>query len=106
MAWAFATVIYRDEKLFAALAGAAERRLIVFTPQNVANTAWAFATVRYRNEKLFADLSSTAKQRLSEFNSQALANTAWAFATGNNKGEKRIPQEVANMAWALTRVHY
>ena len=46
-AWAFATVNYRDEKLFAALARVAERRLSNFNPQNVANVAWAFATVNY-----------------------------------------------------------
>ena len=57
-AWAFATVIYRDEKLFAALAPAAERRLSDFNPQNAANTAWAFATVNYRDEKLFAALTT------------------------------------------------
>ena len=59
-AWAFATVNYRDEKLFAALARAAERRLSEFKPQNVANTAWASATVNYRDEKLFAPLAVAA----------------------------------------------
>ena len=44
-AWGFATVNYRDGKLFAALARAAERRLSDFNPQAVANTAWAFAAV-------------------------------------------------------------
>ena len=59
---------YRDEKLFAALATAAERRLSEFNPQNVANTAWAFATVNYRDEKLFAALAIAAARRLSDFN--------------------------------------
>ena len=59
---------YRDEKLFAALARAAERRLSDFNPQNVANTAWAFATVNYRDEQLFAALAIAAERRLSEFN--------------------------------------
>ena len=38
-AWAFATVKYRDDKLFAALARAEERRLSEFNPQEGANTA-------------------------------------------------------------------
>ena len=34
-AWAFATVNYRDEKLFAALSRVSERRLSEFKPQEV-----------------------------------------------------------------------
>ena len=71
---------YRDEKLFAALATAAERRLTHFNPQEVANTAWACATVKYRDETLFAVLARKAERWLSELKSQELANTAWAFA--------------------------
>ena len=67
---------YRDEKLFAALARAAERWLSHFTPQAVANTAWAWATENHRNEKLFAALSIEAERRLSEFIPQGVANTA------------------------------
>jgi len=59
-AWAFATVNYRDEKLFAALARVALRRLTHFNPQAVVNTAWAFAKVNYRDEKLFAALARAA----------------------------------------------
>jgi len=69
-------VNYRDEKLLAALAAAAERQLLEFTPQNFANTAWAFATVNYRDEKLLAALAAAAEPRLFEFKSQDLANTA------------------------------
>ena len=67
---------YRDERLFAALAIAAERRLSEFNPQSVANMAWAFATVKRRDEKLFAALAIAAERRLSEFNPQGAANTA------------------------------
>ena len=42
-AWAFATVNRPDDKLFTALARAAERRVNGFKPQELANTAWAFA---------------------------------------------------------------
>ena len=38
-AWAFATVNYQNEKLFAVSARAAERRLSEFNPQNLSNTA-------------------------------------------------------------------
>jgi len=76
---AFATVHYRDDKLLAALAIAAERRLSEFISQNVANTARAFATVHYRDETLLAALTIAAERRLSEFNAQAVANAAWAL---------------------------
>ena len=59
---------FQDEKLFAALARAAERRLSEFNPQDVANIAWAFATVNYRDEKLFAALARAVERRLREFN--------------------------------------
>ena len=72
---------YRDEKLSAVLARAAERQLSDFTPQEVANTAWVFATVNHRDEKLVAALAMVAEWRLSEFDPQAVANMAWAFAT-------------------------
>ena len=55
--------------LFAALAGAARRRLSEFNPQEFANTTLAFATVNYRDEKLFAALAIVAERRLDKFNS-------------------------------------
>ena len=67
-AWAFATVKHRNEKLFAALARAAERRLSEFKPQELANTAWAFARVNHRDERLFGALAKAAMWQLSELN--------------------------------------
>ena len=67
-AWAFATVSYQDEKLFAALTIAAEQQLSEFNVQEVANTAWAFATMNSRDGKLFAALARAAERRLSDFN--------------------------------------
>jgi len=58
----------RDEKLFAALAMAAERRPRDFNSQEVANKAWALAAVNYRDEKLFAALEIAAEVRLNGFN--------------------------------------
>ena len=43
-AWAFATMSHKDERLFTALAAAAERCMRDFNPQELVNTAWAFAT--------------------------------------------------------------
>ena len=75
---------YRDEKLFAALAIAAERRLNKFNPQDVANTAWAFATVSYRDEKLFAALAIAAARRLSEFNLFSIQMALWGLSQGEH----------------------
>ena len=66
--WAFATVSIPDEKLFEALARAAERRVSEFNAQGLPNTAWAFATVNQSDEKLFTVLARAAEQRVSEFN--------------------------------------
>ena len=57
MAWAFVTVNYRDQQLFAFLAIKAERLLKKFNAQSVANTSWAFAKMDCRSEKLFAALA-------------------------------------------------
>ena len=65
-----------DEKLFAALARAAERWVGEFNAQSLANTAWTFAKVRQLDEKLFAALAGAAQLQLSNFNAQELANSA------------------------------
>ena len=65
LSWALAIANRRDERLFAALATAAERRVREFEPQSVANTAWAFATVNQRDEKLSKALAKAAERRLS-----------------------------------------
>ena len=41
-AWAFVTVGHKEERLFTALAFAAERRRRDFNSQILANIAWAF----------------------------------------------------------------
>ena len=60
MAWAFAKLGQSDEKLFAALARAAQLRMNGFTVQELVNTAWAFATLGQSDEKLFAAVASAA----------------------------------------------
>merc|ERR1712118_253579 len=77
-----------DEKLFTALARAAELRVSDFKLQGLANTAWAFVSVNRPDEKLFTALARVAEQRGIEFNAQELANTAWAFATVTWPDEK------------------
>ena len=48
-----ATVGHKEERLFTALAFAAERRMRDFNSQDLANTAWSFATVSHKKERLF-----------------------------------------------------
>ena len=67
MAWAFATGNYGDEKVFAALARAAERRLSELNPQELAKTVLEIATVNYRDEKLLEALAIAVERRRSEF---------------------------------------
>ena len=71
---------HRDEKLFAALARASERRLSDFNARGVANTAWAFATVNYRDETLFAALAIAAERRLSDFSLSSILMALWGFS--------------------------
>ena len=59
----------------------AERRLVNFNPQNLANTAWAFATLGHMDVQLLTALAREAARRLGDFKPQELANTVWAFAT-------------------------
>ena len=59
-----------DEKLFAALARAAERRVGEFNANGHANIAWAFATVKHSDEKLFTALPRAVERRMGEFNTQ------------------------------------
>ena len=84
-AWAFATVGHKKERLFTAMAAAAERRMRDFNSQDLVNTAWASATVGHKEERLFTALAAAAEQRMKDFHSQDLANTAWAFATVGHK---------------------
>ena len=60
-AWAFATEDHNNERLFIALAAAAERRVKDFNSQVLANTAWAFATVGHKDEGLFTALAAAAQ---------------------------------------------
>lgn len=52
--------------LFAALARAAEPRLLEFKAQSFANMAWVFATVKESDEKLFTASSRAAERRVGE----------------------------------------
>ena len=55
------------EKLFTAVARAAERRMLEFNAQDFANTTWAFATVKPVDVKLFSVLARAAELRVNEF---------------------------------------
>ena len=80
--WAFATVYRSNEKLFADLARAMQRRASEFKPQDLANTAWALVKVGHLDEKLFEVFAGAVARWLSESNAQDRANTAWAFVKG------------------------
>ena len=67
-AWPFATVNQSDEKLFTALATAAEQRVREFSEQDYANLAWAFATMNQSDEKLFTLLARAAEQCVDDSN--------------------------------------
>ena len=67
--------------LFCALARVAERRLVEFTAQGLANTAWAFTKASHSDVQLFRALASVAERRTGDFSMQSLAITAWAFVT-------------------------
>ena len=86
--------------MFAALAGAAERRLGGFNAQDLANTAWAFATASHGEELLFAAFVRV-ERRLGEFKAQELANTAWAVATLNKSDKLVTVLECPNRAFRL-----
>ena len=105
----------KKERLFTALAAAAERRMRDFTSQGLANTALAFATMGHKEERLSTALAAAAERRMRDFtsqnlantawmrdfNSQGLVNTAWAFATVRSK-EKRLVTALAVAAeWRL-----
>jgi len=80
-AWAFATVSRPEERLFTALAIAAERRVNELNAQELANMASAFPTLGHSDEKLLTGLARTAERRVSDFNVSGLAMTLWAFSS-------------------------
>ena len=59
----------------------AERRLVEFTAQGLANTAWAFTKAGQSDGQLFTALARVAERRIGDFIVQSLANTAWAVST-------------------------
>ena len=67
-AWAFATLGQWDQKLFAALARAAQLRMSEFNAQTLAIMAWALAKLGQSDHKMFAALARAAQLRMREFN--------------------------------------
>ena len=61
------TLGHKEERLFAALAAAAERRMRDFNLLDLANIAWAFATVGHKEERLFKPLAAAAERRMRDF---------------------------------------
>ena len=88
-AWAFATVGHKEERLFTALAAAAERRMRDFNSQDLANTAWAFTTVGHKGERLFSMLAAAVEQRMKDFRGRIGLVVATAAALACRAKSKR-----------------
>ena len=70
------------ESVWAALPEAVRRRLDVYNPQELSNTAWAFAKTGHASWELFNAISAeVVRRRLCDFNEQSLSNMVWAFAS-------------------------
>jgi len=119
MAWAYATLKYRDDDFFDSLAKAATPLLPHFVAQNLANTLWAFASVGRKNDAaLFYAVAKQAQGIPDAFKPQEIANMLWAFATAGAEPPKQLlnafvetsanrldtfaDQGLSNLIWALS----
>jgi hypothetical protein len=108
------------ESVWAALPEAVRRRLGVYNPQELSNTAWAFAKADHASQELFNAISAeVVRRRLCDFNPQELSNTAWAFASAGHASQELFkaisaevvrrrlgdfnPQNLSNTAWAFAK---
>jgi len=106
------------ESVWAALPEVVRRRLGMYDPQHLSNTAWAFAKAGHASHELFNAISAEAvRRRLGGFNAQDLSNTAWAFATAGHEAPELFnaisaeavgrrlggfnEQDLSNTAWAF-----
>ena len=106
------------ESVWAALPEAVRRRLDVYNPQELSNTAWAFAKTGHASSELFNAISAeVVRRRLCDFNEQSLSNMVWAFASADHASRELFnaisaevvcrrlgnfnPQDLSNTAWAF-----
>eukprot|EP00747_Dinoflagellata_sp_TGD_P126410 gnl/TRDRNA2_/TRDRNA2_174278_c13_seq3.p2 gnl/TRDRNA2_/TRDRNA2_174278_c13~~gnl/TRDRNA2_/TRDRNA2_174278_c13_seq3.p2 ORF type:complete len:110 (+),score=17.18 gnl/TRDRNA2_/TRDRNA2_174278_c13_seq3:360-689(+) len=79
-AWAFATLVLPEEKLFESLGRGLELRLQQYAnAQDLSNTAWAFAKAAHHDKKLFVALVMAVGalvKRGAHFKPQHFANIA------------------------------
>ena len=118
LAWAYATVGFRADALFTALADAAVGRdLHGFLPQNLSNMVWAFAMAGVFAANLFNAVAAVLRSGLPGFKPQELSNLVWAYATAGVQADELYaavaeaalrqglqdfkPQEASNLAWAF-----
>ena len=121
MAWALATLGYKDNEFLHKLLKDAESKLSAFNPQDLANTIWALATFGYEDKDFVKKLIEAAEPKLSAFNPQELANIIWALAIFGYEDKAFIkkfieaagpklnafnPQGLANTNWALATFGY
>jgi very-short-patch-repair endonuclease len=83
VAWAFATLGIRDNRLFAEIAHVLSNSVYDVEPAIIARTAWSFATLGITNQNLFDAIASRASRSTIDFTPRNLANSAWAFAFGD-----------------------
>eukprot|EP00747_Dinoflagellata_sp_TGD_P192976 gnl/TRDRNA2_/TRDRNA2_58572_c0_seq1.p1 gnl/TRDRNA2_/TRDRNA2_58572_c0~~gnl/TRDRNA2_/TRDRNA2_58572_c0_seq1.p1 ORF type:complete len:137 (-),score=30.26 gnl/TRDRNA2_/TRDRNA2_58572_c0_seq1:68-442(-) len=101
------------------MADVADRLLLAFTAQSLANTAWAFAIACRSDSALFGALVKSAVRHIGDFDSQQVANIAWACTTAGCWSTQLFEalaaaarqlanafklQEITNMAWAFQSV--
>lgn len=120
-AWSFATARWRDPSLFHSLAGELVGQASQLKPQEISNALWAFAKSRIPHVPLFQTLGDAAADGLNiwRFKPQELSNTVWAFATVGlrhpplfskacsvaiKRSSELIPQNVANILWAYSKM--
>merc|ERR1740121_3009566 len=73
----------------------ANRSLLAFVSQNIANTAWSFSKLGWTVRPLFEAIASASLKGCTDFPTRDLAATAWAFSTFSLR-------VLANTSWALS----
>eukprot|EP00811_Abedinium_folium_P033209 NODE_6191_length_1696_cov_4.943913.p1 GENE.NODE_6191_length_1696_cov_4.943913~~NODE_6191_length_1696_cov_4.943913.p1 ORF type:complete len:422 (+),score=91.90 NODE_6191_length_1696_cov_4.943913:158-1423(+) len=118
LAWSFATVRLVYPALYRSLAVVLLPLLPDANCQDLANAAWAFGSAESFEEQqpLFDGIAARAGTLLTIFKPQELVSLLWGFSTCGNfnpvlfTGAAEVaqrmeltPQQLANLAWALTR---
>ena len=116
LAWSFAKMGVRDERLFAALSSEFKTRFEDASPRALASMAWAFGSVGISDPELMHGIASEILHRQAPLNHKDLSNLVWAQAKLNCPHQglqlyladriiRRIddftPHGLANVAWGF-----